>query len=462
MEELSSHDVKNRSACLGESEFHYQGTKVRQGFLEKCLADSYVIYDLYGTPQQVSTNFGKTFGWSLEELKDRGNPHVPDSERERLLSGILAARDGDPKWLVTRRFTKTGELLDIAFYPSRILDNEGQCVAVLVINRNLTQISEWKIIRDCTWEELTSEWGFQQELLPLHQIHEHGTSCDKHSIALAIVDLMGTSIRMSGQFAHALNLNGDDSPDSEALRSVFCTIGLWEKALMSEGIDDHVIIYKQSHDIPIPLRIQTSLAKRKGVPNTVIALVVSDILPWHDTAACIQQDTRLPEASTASGKQSNNQIHDTQLTKKSIQQSAQHLMRTNDAVKKVLQLHQDCKHDVQERIQQNLRLAILPILEELKKIETSASHKHLIDILDFNLRHIMSPFGAKVLSFENKLTKRELQICHMIRAGKNSREIAAGLNLTYETVIVHRKNIRKKLGLKNEKSSLIGYLKKWS
>lgn len=461
MEELSSHHVENRSACLGESEIYYSGTKVRQRFLEKCLADSYVIYDLYGTPQQVSTNFGKSFGWSVEELKDRGNPHVPDCERERLLCSILAARDGDPKWLVTRRFTKAGELLDIAYYPFRILDNEGQCVAVLVINRNLTQISEWKILRDCTWEELTSEWGFEQELLPLHQIHEHGTSFDKHSIGLAIVDLLGTSIRMSRQFAHTLNLNGDDSSDSEALKSVFCTMGLWEKALMSDGVADHVIIYKP-YDILIPLRIQTSLAKRKGVPNTVIALVISDILPWHDTAACIRQDTRFPEASTASGKQSENQRHDTQRAKKNMQQSVQHLMKTNDAVKKVLQLHQDYKNDVQERIQQNLRLAILPILEELKKIETTASHKHLIDILDFNLRHIMSQFGAKVLSFENKLTKRELQICHMIRAGKNSREIAAGLDLTYETVIVHRKNIRKKLGLKNEKSSLIGYLKKWS
>ncbi|AFM27211.1 LuxR C-terminal-related transcriptional regulator [Desulfomonile tiedjei] len=462
MEELSFHDLRNRSACSGESEILHSETRVRQGFLEKCSADSYVIYDLRGTPQQVSTNFSKTFGWSLEELKDQGNLLVPDSERECLLSGILSARDGNPKWLVTRRLTKPGELLDIAFYPSPILDNEGQCIALLVIHRNLTQISEWKIIRDCPGEELISEWGFQQEQLSLQHVHEHRILFDKHSIGLAIVDLMGTCIRMNAEFAHALDLNGDNSLDSEALRSVFCTVGLWDKTLSSDSPDDCVITYKKTDDISMLLRIRTSLGKRRGSPNTVIALAVSDILPRHDTAACIQQDTRSPETSTALEEPSKDSMHNTQLAQKSVQQSVQHLMKTNGAVKKVLQLHQEYKNDIQERIQQNLRLAVLPILDELKKIETSASHKHLIDILDFNLRHIMSPFGAKILSFENKLTKRELQICHMIRAGKNSREIAAGLNLTYETVIVHRKNIRKKLGLKNEKSSLIGYLKKWA
>jgi DNA-binding CsgD family transcriptional regulator/PAS domain-containing protein len=463
MEEVSFQDTRKRSIYSGESGILHQGMRLREGFLEKCSADSYVIYDVNGVPREVSTNFRKTFGWSVDELKDQGNPYAQDFEKERSLFGILSARDGDPKWLGTRRFTKAAELLDIAVFVSRILDSEGQCVALLVINRNLTQLSEWKIIRNCPGEELITEWGFQQELLRPHQIHaEYRIPFDKHSVGLAIVDLMGTCIRMNRQFAHMLDLTGNDALDSELLSIVFCNTRLWEKTLTSDRVEDCEIIHRKPDNTQIPLRIRTSLIERHGAPNSIIALAVSDATPCEDTVASIQRDTGLSAPGTAFMNKPKNQIHDAQASKKIEQQSMQHSMKTNDAVKKVLQLHQDYKNDVQERIQQNLRLAVLPIIEELKKIETSASHKHLIDILDFNLRHIMSSFGAKVLSFESKLTKREMQICHMIRAGKNSREIAAGLNLTYETVIVHRKNIRKKLGLKNEKSSLMGYLRKWA
>ena len=48
----------------------------------------------------------------------------------------------------------------------------------------------------------------------------------------------------------------------------------------------------------------------------------------------------------------------------------------------------------------------------------------------------------------------------MIRAGKDSREIARALGLAYQTIIVHRKNIRKKLGLKKNKQNLASYIMK--
>jgi DNA-binding CsgD family transcriptional regulator/PAS domain-containing protein len=463
MEEFSFQETRNRSICSGESGILHQGMRLRESFLEKCSADSYVIYDIDGVPQEVSSNFRKTFGWSLDELKDQGNPYVRDFEKERSLFSILSARDGDPKWLVTRRFTKAAELLDIAVFVSRILDSEGQCVAFLVINRNLTRLSDWKIIRNCPGEDLIAEWNFQQEFLPPHHVRaENRIPLDKYSVGLAIVDLMGTCIRMNREFAHLLNLTGNDTLDSELMRIVFGNIRLWEKISTPNRVEDCEITHRKPDDTSVPLRMRTSIIRRDGAPNSIIALAVSDASPCENTVSCIQRDTGLPDSGTTSITQPKNQMHNAEVSRKNEGQSRQHSMKAHDAVKKVLQLHQDYKNDVQERIQQNLRLAVLPIIEELKKFETSESHKHLIDILDFNLRHIMSSFGAKVLSFESKLTKREMQICHMIRAGKNSREIAAGLNLTYETVIVHRKNIRKKLGLKHEKSSLMGYLRKWA
>ncbi|MEW6113892.1 MAG: LuxR C-terminal-related transcriptional regulator, partial [Thermodesulfobacteriota bacterium] len=42
--------------------------------------------------------------------------------------------------------------------------------------------------------------------------------------------------------------------------------------------------------------------------------------------------------------------------------------------------------------------------------------------------------------------------------GKDSRAIAEAMGLAYQTVIVHRKNIRRKLGLKKQKKNLTTYL----
>jgi len=48
-----------------------------------------------------------------------------------------------------------------------------------------------------------------------------------------------------------------------------------------------------------------------------------------------------------------------------------------------------------------------------------------------------------------RLTKRELEILENIAKGKNNREIGKELFISYQTVGVHRKNIMKKLGVRN-------------
>lgn len=56
------------------------------------------------------------------------------------------------------------------------------------------------------------------------------------------------------------------------------------------------------------------------------------------------------------------------------------------------------------------------------------------------------------------LTPAELRVATLIRQGKRTKNIAAQLHLSAETVSWHRKNIRKKLGLINTKSTLLTHL----
>ena len=75
------------------------------------------------------------------------------------------------------------------------------------------------------------------------------------------------------------------------------------------------------------------------------------------------------------------------------------------------------------------------------------------------MMHITSLFDLDSRNTVTHLSPREMEICQMICSGKDSHDIAKALGLTYNTVIVHRKSIRKKLGLKLKKQNLASYLK---
>jgi len=64
--------------------------------------------------------------------------------------------------------------------------------------------------------------------------------------------------------------------------------------------------------------------------------------------------------------------------------------------------------------------------------------------------------------FSNRLPKKlagftpgELRVADLVGQGKSTKEIAKLLHLSTETISWHRKNIRKKLGLNNKRSSLM-------
>ncbi|MCF8040171.1 MAG: LuxR C-terminal-related transcriptional regulator [Desulfohalobiaceae bacterium] len=58
-----------------------------------------------------------------------------------------------------------------------------------------------------------------------------------------------------------------------------------------------------------------------------------------------------------------------------------------------------------------------------------------------------------------KLTPTEMEVCQYIQDGLTSKEIAEKLYSSFETIQTHRKNIRKKMGLKGSKTPLCTYLR---
>jgi len=113
-----------------------------RSLLDSC-ADGVVVYDLEGKARYVSDSFTRMFGWTLEEVKGKRIPFVPDSETEGTLKRIhrvLAEGIGDSGF-ETKRGTKDGAILDIRASASRFSDHEGNPAGMLVI---LSDITDWK------------------------------------------------------------------------------------------------------------------------------------------------------------------------------------------------------------------------------------------------------------------------------------------------------------------------------
>lgn len=103
---------------------------------------------------------------------------------------------------------------------------------------------------------------------------------------------------------------------------------------------------------------------------------------------------------------------------------------------------------------------VLPFLAMLKKRTRDKNELRLIDILETNLKHLLESYGssASLSSAYQKLTPVEIQVATLVRQGLPTKVIADSLKLSSGTVSIHRKHIRKKLGLDKKSLNLYSYL----
>ena len=137
----------------------------------------------------------------------------------------------------------------------------------------------------------------------------------------------------------------------------------------------------------------------------------------------------------------------------------------NTALKVLLNHRETDKSDAQSALLYEIEETILPFLKKLKGASTGRRQStRLISILETNLQHLVKSYGsATTLSAAfHQLTPVEIQVASLLKQGLSTKLIAATLNIAQGTVSIHRKHIRKKLGLEGKAANLHSYLKSLS
>jgi DNA-binding CsgD family transcriptional regulator len=106
----------------------------------------------------------------------------------------------------------------------------------------------------------------------------------------------------------------------------------------------------------------------------------------------------------------------------------------------------------------NVKELITPYIEQLKKSGLDEKEKAIVNIIESNIRELISPFAHSLTALHISLTPRETRIANLIRQGKTSKEISECLECSFDVVLFHRSNIRKKLGILGKKVNLKSYL----
>ena len=144
--------------------------------------------------------------------------------------------------------------------------------------------------------------------------------------------------------------------------------------------------------------------------------------------------------------------------KKELKIKTKSLEETNTALRVLLKKRDEDRTELEEKVLSNVKELVLPYLEKLKRTGLDQRQKTFASILESNIDDIISPFLRRMSSRYLGLTPAQIQVANLVRQGKRTKEIAELLDLSPKTIEDHRKNLRKKLGLKNKKANLRTHL----
>lgn len=141
-----------------------------------------------------------------------------------------------------------------------------------------------------------------------------------------------------------------------------------------------------------------------------------------------------------------------------IETQRRHLEEANAALRALVRQREQDRTELEDSVLENVKQRVLPYVETLRRSGLTEEQKLHLDVLEYHMKEIASPFIRRLSAGFIGLTPTELRVADLIRAGKSSKEMANLLGSSEKAIYFHRQSIREKLDLKNRKINLRSYL----
>ena len=132
----------------------------------------------------------------------------------------------------------------------------------------------------------------------------------------------------------------------------------------------------------------------------------------------------------------------------------------NIALRQVIKAVEEDRQELREHLTSRMKKQMLPALERIAKEEAPEIREGYRSVIEEQLVGMTNGASGEMDADLLRLSPREMEVCRFIQLGRSGKEIAEMLNLSFETIQAHRKNIRRKLDLRGERTSLFAYLRR--
>jgi PAS domain S-box-containing protein len=401
--------------------------------MQRSLTGIYVVQD--GKFQSINSVAASYAGYTAKELSGRKADsliHPDDLKRVKSNAlGMLRKNQIAPQEF--RIITKTGEIRWIREMITSI-SYDGR----MAISGNSMDITEYKLAEDAL-QESRRRFGDLIEFLPdaTFAIDLQGKLIAWNRAAEELTGVRASKMLGKGNYEYALPFWNVRRPMS--INLVLRSNKIYEKTYTIFNRQRNLLIV----EVPVPgIQIAGENAYLWGKAS-----------PLYDSKGNIVGAIEVIRDITAR-KQAEESL---MKRERELQAKSHELGELNTALKVLLNQRERDKSDLEERLVLTVEELVLPYVDELKKRRTDAKDIAHVNILETNLKNILSPFTHKLSSKYLKLTNREVRIADLIKEGRTSKEIADLMNVTDSTVNIYRYRIRKKLGL-NKDENLRMYL----
>lgn len=145
-------------------------------------------------------------------------------------------------------------------------------------------------------------------------------------------------------------------------------------------------------------------------------------------------------------------------SEKMLRRQNRKLEEANTALKVLLRQREADRLKMEADVLDNTRRLVAPVLHRLAGMNLPGRSLALLSSLEVRLLELTRPFLRSLSAMESTLTPQEIEVAALIREGRSSKEIGDQLCLSITTVNFHRRNLRRKLNLRNTPTNLRTFL----